>query len=102
MDGAKDISTPMATSDSLTLFDGSPLTNATIYRQLVGSLQYLSLTRPDISFTVNKLSQFMHQPSESHWQALKRLLRYLKAIILHGLLLQRSASSDLYAFSDVD
>ncbi|KAM1666313.1 hypothetical protein ACFX1X_045967 [Malus domestica] len=102
MDGAKDVTTPMATSTLLILSDGSPLTDATTFRQLVGGLQYLSLTRPDISFTVNKLSQFMHRPTESHWQALKRLLRYLKGTIFHGILFRCSASSRLYAFSDAD
>ena len=102
MDGAKDVTTPMATSTPLILSDGSPLTDATTFRQLVGGLQYLSLTRPDISFTVNKLSQFMHRPTESHWQALKRLIRYLKGTIFHGILFRRSASSRLYAFSDAD
>ena len=92
----------MATSNLLFLSDGSPLTDATTFRQLVGGLQYMSLTRPNISFIVNKLSQFMHRPTESHWQALKRLLLYLKDTIFHGLFLCNSASSHLYAFSDAD
>ncbi|KAK0591398.1 hypothetical protein LWI29_001105 [Acer saccharum] len=59
--GANSISTPLSTSDTLKLVDGSAPTDATQYRQVVGSLQYLSLTRPDDSFAVNKLSQFMHR-----------------------------------------
>ncbi|BBH07387.1 transposable element gene, partial [Prunus dulcis] len=102
MDGAKAVSTPLSTTDSLMLHDGSPLTDPTPYRRLVGGLQYLSLTRPDISFAVNKLSQFMHSPSETHWQALKRLLRYLKGTISFGLHLCRRPSNRLYAFSDAD
>ncbi|GKV51593.1 hypothetical protein SLEP1_g58230 [Rubroshorea leprosula] len=54
------------------------LSDAQPYRQLVGSLQYLARTRPDISFAVNKLSQFLHAPSDVHWQAAKRILWYLK------------------------
>lgn len=54
------------------------------YRQLVGSLQYLNLTRLDIAFKVNKLSQFMHCPTNIHWLALKRLLRNLKLTIAFG------------------
>ena len=84
------------------LHDGSSPTDPTPYRRLVGGLQYLSLTRPDISFTVNKLSQFMYSPSETHWQALKRLLRYLKGTLSFGLHLCRRPSHRLYAFSDAD
>ncbi|CAL2270258.1 unnamed protein product [Prunus armeniaca] len=58
------------------------------------------LTRPNISFAVNKLSQFMHQPFDIHWQALKRLLHYLKGTIYHGLLLKRSRTTTLSAFSN--
>lgn len=56
MDGTKIALTPMTTSESLTLNDGSSSTNAQEYGRIVGSLQYLSLTRPDISFSVNKLA----------------------------------------------
>jgi hypothetical protein len=53
--------------------------------RVLGSLQYLSLTRPGISFAVNKLSQFMQKPTQTHWTTTKRLLHYLKQIIFHGL-----------------
>lgn len=68
----------------------------------MGSLQYIAFTRPDISFAVNKLSQFMHAPSQTHWQALKRVLRYLKGTIHHGLFLNRATALDLNAFLDSD
>jgi hypothetical protein len=77
MDGAKDVTTPLSTSVSLKLNDGSAAVNPTEYCKVIGALQYLSLTRPDISFAVNKLSQFMHCSSTIHWTATKRLLRYL-------------------------
>jgi len=85
MDGAKEVGTPLPTTGSLIHNDGSPPTNATEYRSVIGALQYLNLTRPNIFFAVNKLSQFMHCFSESHWIATKHLLRYLKGIIFHGL-----------------
>ena len=78
MMGAKDVATPLSTSTCLTLVDGSAAFDSTEFHRVIGSLQYLSLTRPDISFAVNKLSQFMHKPTHLHWAAVKRLLRYLK------------------------
>ncbi|KAL0304800.1 UNVERIFIED_CONTAM: ATP synthase subunit alpha, mitochondrial [Sesamum calycinum] len=60
MADAKAVSTPIATTEVLKLSDGSPPADPKFYRQALGSLQYLSLTRPDVSFAINKLSQFMH------------------------------------------
>ncbi|GJY13878.1 retrovirus-related pol polyprotein from transposon RE1 [Tanacetum coccineum] len=72
MDGAKQVVTPLNSVDKLSLADGSPPVDPTTYRRLVGSLQYLAITRPDVSFAVNKLSQFMHAPTKLHFQSLKR------------------------------
>lgn len=74
MDGAKTVTTPLNPSQVLTANDGTSPVDPTPYRKLVGSLQYLAFTRPNISFAVNKLSQFMHSTTQTHWQALKRLL----------------------------
>ncbi|GKV48156.1 hypothetical protein SLEP1_g54984 [Rubroshorea leprosula] len=63
---------------------------------------YLAMTRPDLSFAVNRLSQFMHQPTTVHWQAAKRVLRYLRGTCFHGLLLRPQPSLSLHAFSDAD
>ena len=102
MDGAKIVSTPLSSSQVLTVDDDTPPVDPTPYRKLVGSLQYLAFTRPDISFAVNKLSQFMHSPTQTHWQALKRVLRYLKGTLHHGLFLNRKSPLELSAFSDSD
>ena len=64
--GANAVSTPISSTMSLKLHDEAPPANPTKYRQVIGSMQYLSLTRPDISFAVNKLSQFMHCPSTTN------------------------------------
>jgi histone deacetylase 1/2 len=69
---------------------------------VIGAMQYLSLTRPDISFAVNKLSQFMHKPTAAHWTAAKRLLRYLKHTIFHGIHIRRNITSKLITYYDVD
>jgi hypothetical protein len=102
MSDAKPIKTPMSTAHSLSLFSGDPFSDPSSYCSLVGGLQYLSLTRPDISFAVNKVSQFMHRPTSLHLQAVKRILRYLKSTISYGLLIRRSPSRHFQAFSDAD
>jgi hypothetical protein len=71
MSGAKDVSTPLLTTTSLQLVDGSAAVDSSEFRSIIGRLQYLSLTRPDISFAVNKLSQFMHKPTTNHMAAIK-------------------------------
>jgi len=68
----------------------------------MGNLQYLYLTQPDISFAVNKLSQFMHKPTATHWRTTKQLLRYLKQTIFYGVQIHRAGPSVLKTYSDVD
>jgi histone deacetylase 1/2 len=101
---AKGVSTPMVTTEKLSRFDGELLSpaDATRYRSVVGALQYLTLTRPDISFSVNKVCQFLATPTEVHWTAVKRILRYLKQTHSFGLLLQKSSSLLLSGFADAD
>ena len=66
MSAAKDVSTPLSTSQSLKLVDGTAPVDSSDFHWIIESLQYLSLIRPDISFAVNKLSQFMHKPTQTH------------------------------------
>uniref|UniRef100_A0A2N9GRZ3 Reverse transcriptase Ty1/copia-type domain-containing protein n=1 Tax=Fagus sylvatica TaxID=28930 RepID=A0A2N9GRZ3_FAGSY len=99
---AKPVSSPMASSASLSAHEGEPFPDQTLFRSTVGALQYLSLTRPDIAFAVNKLSQFMHKPTLLHWQSVKRLLRYLKHTLTYGLQIFKTSCLDLQAFSDAD
>jgi len=66
----------------------------------VGSLQYLLLTRLDIAYAVNKLSQFMHKPTTKHWTCVKRLLCYLCGTPDHGLQLYSVSPPSLHVFSD--
>lgn len=66
MSNAKSVDTPMVSSPTLTSLIRSPLSDGTLYRQVVGSLQFLCLTRHDLSFVVNKVSQYMHQPHDVH------------------------------------
>ena len=99
---AKPISSPMSTTHQLSLFAGNAFSDVTQYCSIVGALQYLSLTRPDISFAVNKVCQFMHRLTDLHWTAVKCILRYLKHSLDYGLLLRCNPSPQLSAFSNAD
>lgn len=100
----KPVTTPMASSEKLSLYEGTPLgpRDATNYRSVVGALQYLTLTRPDIAFAVNKVCQFLHSPTTVHWEAVKRILRYIKYCTRLGLRIHKSQSTLVSAFSDAD
>ena len=102
MSAAKASSTPLPPGYQPSLAEGAPLSDPSEYRATVGSLQYLALTRPDICFAVNKLSQFMHQPTDTHWQLVKRLLRYLSGTLHDSLLLHRHSPLSVHAYSDAD
>ena len=93
---------PISSTHTLSQFVGDAFDDPTLYRSIVGALQYLAITRLDIFFTVNKVCQFMHCPTIPHWTVVKRILRYLKNTIHHGLLLRRSSSLSLNAYSDAD
>ncbi|XP_042754367.1 secreted RxLR effector protein 161-like [Lactuca sativa] len=84
----------------LTKNDDSPEVDASQYRRLVGRLLYLTVTRLDISFSVNQLSQFLSNPRQSHMNAAMRVLRYLKSTPGQGLLLPSSGSLTLEAYCD--
>lgn len=102
MSAAKPVSTPLPVSPKLTLHSGAILDDASQYRSVVGSLQYLAFTRPDIAFAVNRLSQFMHRPTNAHWQAAKRVLCYLAGTFTHGIFIRANSPLSLHAFSDAD
>ena len=70
--------------------------------QVIGALQYLSHTRPGVSYAVSKLAQFMHCPSETHWIAAKRGLWHLESTSHHGLFLKRNQGLCLMAFTNAD
>ncbi|KAK1665998.1 hypothetical protein QYE76_054157 [Lolium multiflorum] len=98
------VTTPMPSSERLCSTDGDLLSSdeATQYRSLVGGLQYLTVTRPDLSFVVNKVCQYLHEPRTPHITVVKRILRYVRFTIDSGLLFRSSSSTLLSAFSDAD
>ncbi|XP_019178900.1 PREDICTED: uncharacterized protein LOC109174062 [Ipomoea nil] len=95
-------STPLDTNVKLTPFDGTPLADPTLYRQLVGSLVYLTVTRPDIAYVVHVVSQFMVAPRTIHFTTVFRILRYVKGTLVHGLHFSAHSSLTLSAYSDAD
>lgn len=94
----------MSTSEKLSIHDGEKLDPeaSTRYRSIVGALQYLTLTRPDISFGVNKVCRFLHCPTTVHWIAVKRILRYIKGTLKLGVKFRKSESMMVGAFADAD
>ncbi|XP_030479282.1 uncharacterized mitochondrial protein AtMg00810-like [Cannabis sativa] len=102
--GSKPVSTPMEPNIKLSTESGDLLPNPTQYHSLIGKLLYLTITRPDISFAVNKLSQFLQSPRQPHLTAATRILHYLKNSPGQGLFFHASSSSPLQlkAFADAD
>lgn len=100
----KPVSTPMSATERISADTGALLSSAdaTTYRSIVGGLQYLTITRPDISFAVNRVCQYLHSPRDSHWSAVKRILRYVRFTASYGLHLQPAPSGVISAFSDAD
>ncbi|GJX21801.1 ribonuclease H-like domain-containing protein [Tanacetum coccineum] len=82
--------------------DGDLVPNPTLYQSLGGSLQYLTFTRPDISYAVHQVCLYMHDPREPHFSALKRILRYVRGTLDHGLHLFSSSTISLVSYSDAD
>jgi histone deacetylase 1/2 len=104
MENCNSAFTPLMTSERLARDTGTALsTDDTFrYRSVVGGLQYLTLTRPDISFAVNKVCQYLSQPTDAHWEAVKRILRYVKGTLQVGLQIRRSLASIISIFTDAD
>jgi len=99
---SKTAPTPLEYNTRLTPMEGSPLSDATLYRQLVGSLVYLTVTRPDIAQAVHIVSQFLSAPRSTHYAAVLRILRYVKGTLFYGLHYSASSPLELRAFSDAD
>ncbi|XP_031108654.1 uncharacterized protein LOC116013141 [Ipomoea triloba] len=97
----KHLSTPIPDTKSVT-FNTYLYDDPTRYRSLAGALQYLTITRSDVSFVVNQLCQQMHAPTASQWEQLKRVLRYVKGTLTFGLRIRNSVSKEIHAFSDSD
>eukprot|EP00253_Pinus_taeda_P010442 PITA_10442 len=93
---------PFQSGVKLSVSCTSPEVDATLYRQLVGKLLYLTHTRPDLSFAVGLVARFMQNPRESHWKAAKRILRYVRGTVQFGIHYSAKATPLLVGFTDSD
>ncbi|KAL0550151.1 hypothetical protein IC582_014653 [Cucumis melo] len=95
-------STPLDPNVHLTPYDGVPLEDVNLYRQLADSLIYLTVTRPDIAYVVHIVSQFMAAPRTIHFTVVLHIIRYVKGTLGHGLQFSSQSSLVLSGYSDAD
>ena len=98
----KTVSTPLEYKAKLTPLDGEPISNATRYCRLVGSLIYLSVTRPNISNAMSIVSKFMDASRSVHYAAILWILQYVKGTLYYGLHYSSRSSVKFYAYSNAD
>lgn len=101
MSDCKPCKTPCSPNTHLVPHDSPLLPDPTLYRSLVGALQYLTFTQPDLSFAVQQACQFIANPTSNHLQATKRILRYLRGSVHQGLSFT-PVPLVLSAYSDAD
>lgn len=94
---------PMDPKEQLSRDEAGKLINATYYKSMVGGLRYLVHTRLDIAYSVSIVSRYMEKPTKKHLDAVKRILRYAKGTIQHGLVYSKDSGNNvLTGFSDSD
>ena len=102
MRNCKPLKLPLTPNLKLLSDTGKYMKNPKQYRRLIGQLIYLTTTRPDLSYSVQLLSQFMHKPTEEHTKEAMHILRYLKRAPRQGVLLSKTSSTQLNAYCDSD
>ncbi|KAG6496256.1 hypothetical protein ZIOFF_044115 [Zingiber officinale] len=102
MDDCNPINTLVDYGTKLSKNEEGKTVDPTRFKSLVGSLWYLTCTRPDILYRVGLVSRFIEEPKETHWKAAKRILRYVRGAMNHGLFYSHSNNSQLIGYSDSD
>jgi hypothetical protein len=102
MEDSKPVGTPMVTGCKLSKDDDSPDVDQSSYRSMIGSLLYITTSRPDIMHVVGMVGRYQAAPKQSHLQAVKRIFRYLKETMTYGLWYPRNQNLQLTAYSDAD
>lgn len=100
--GCKPSAFPMEQNHRLALASGPTYPEPSRYCRLVGQLICLTITRPEITYSVHILSQFMQEPKQAHWEAAMRVLRYLKSSARQGIILPRDNNPKLTGYCDSD
>jgi len=99
---SKFVDTPMDPNVKLLPNQWEPLSDPEKYRRLVGKLNYLIVTRPNIFFAVSVVSQFLNSPCEDHWNAVIRIVKYIKGSLGKGLLYDHNNHTKVVCYSNVD
>ncbi|XP_039042817.1 secreted RxLR effector protein 161-like [Hibiscus syriacus] len=102
MEACKPVATPTEPEVKLSVNSTREQMNPTLFKSIVGSLRYLTITRSDITYVVGLVSRFMENLKQEHWIAAKRILRYVKGTTGHGLFYTHLENSKLVGYSDSD
>ena len=102
LDSKKHASTPMSSSTKLNVDSSEVEVSPTLYRSIIGSLLYLTVSRPDIAFSVGVCVRYQAAPKESHLTAVKRIIRYINGNPDYGLWYSKDSNECLASYSDVD
>jgi len=94
------VNTPIVTRMKLSREENGDFVDSTLFKSLVGSLRYLTITRPDIVYGVGLVSRYMETLKESHWLAARKILRYIKGTLNLGLFYAYGETSELVGYSD--
>ncbi|XP_050918924.1 secreted RxLR effector protein 161-like [Lathyrus oleraceus] len=101
MENSNSVKNPIVPGTKLSKDEGGTKVDVTFFKQMVGSLMYLTITRPDLMYGISLISRYMSRPTMSHWLAAKRFLRYLKGTTELGILYTKNEGfSKLLAFTD--
>ncbi|CAL8092095.1 unnamed protein product [Prunus armeniaca] len=98
----KAVATPLAINEKLSKEDGSEQADEGVYKQIVGSLLYLTATRLDIMFAASLLARFMHGPTRKHMGTAKRVLRYIQGTFDYGIVYEKGKEARLIGYCDSD
>lgn len=102
MSRSKAMTSPIVPGTKLSRSESGEPVDATQFKQIVGSLMYLTATRPDLMFAVSLLSRFMERPVEAHLLAAKRILRYIQGTLEYRICYKKGNETELVAYTDSD
>jgi hypothetical protein len=99
---SREVNSPIVPGSKLSKDADGVAVDESFYKQIIGSLMYLTSTRPDLVYSVSLISRYMARPTDLHLQAAKRILRYLKGTFDYGIMYKKRSSNDLIAYTDSD